>query len=66
MKLKYNLIAIALLGFSFSSCSDFLEQNPQTDLSEPTLLYKKVISMVTGMFSEKFPPTRPATSSPVR
>ena len=34
MKLKYNLIAIALLGFSFSSCSDFLEQNPQTDLSE--------------------------------
>ena len=34
MKLKYNLIAIALLGCSFSSCSDFLEQNPQTDLSE--------------------------------
>ena len=34
MKLKYNLIAIALLGIGFSSCSDFLEQNPQTDLSE--------------------------------
>ncbi len=82
MKLKYNLIAIALLGFSFSSCSDFLEQNPQTDLSEndfyktaddilsavtePTLLYRKVTYTVTGMFSEKFPPTIPATSSPVQ
>ena len=41
MKLKYNLIAIALLGFSFSYT-------------------------VTGMFSEKFPPTIPATSSPVQ
>ena len=79
MKLKYNLIAIALLGFSFSSCSDFLEQNPQTDLSEndfyktaddilteSTLLYRKVTYTVTGMFSEKSPPTIPATNSPVQ
>lgn len=82
MKLKYNLIAIALLGFSFSSCSDFLEQNPQTDLSENDF-YKTaddILSAVNGaysslqegdiygncMFSEKFPPTIPATSSPVQ
>ena len=82
MKLKYNLIAIACLGFSFSSCSDFLEQNPQTDLSEndfyktaddiasavngPTPLYRRVTYTETGMFSEKFLPTIPAISSPVR
>jgi len=50
MKLKYNLIAIALLGFSFSSCSDFLEQNPQTDLSENDF-YKTaddILSAVNG------------------
>ena len=32
MRLKYNIIAIALLGVGFSSCNDFLNQNPQTDL----------------------------------
>ena len=53
MKLKYNLIAIALLGFSFSSCSDFLEQNPQTDLSENDF-YKTandILSAVNGVYS---------------
>jgi tetratricopeptide (TPR) repeat protein len=53
MKLKYNLIAIALLGFSFSSCSDFLEQNPQTDLSENDF-YKtadNILSAVNGVYS---------------
>lgn len=51
--LKYNLIAIALLGFSFSSCSDFLEQNPQTDLSENDF-YKTaddILSAVNGVYS---------------
>lgn len=53
MKLQYNLIAIALLGFSFSSCSDFLEQNPQTDLSENDF-YKTaddILSAVNGAYS---------------
>ena len=53
MKLKYNLIAIAILGFSFSSCSDFLEQNPQTDLSENDF-YKTaddILSAVNGVYS---------------
>ena len=53
MKLKYNLITIALLGFSFSSCSDFLEQNPQTDLSENDF-YKTaddILSAVNGAYS---------------
>ncbi|WP_456086906.1 RagB/SusD family nutrient uptake outer membrane protein [Parabacteroides sp.] len=53
MKLKYNLIAIALLGFSFASCSDFLEQNPQTDLSENDF-YKTaddILSAVNGAYS---------------
>ena len=53
MKLKYNLIAIALLGFSFSSCSDSLEQNPQTDLSENDF-YKTaddILSAVNGAYS---------------
>ena len=53
MKLKYNLIALALLGFSFSSCSDFLEQNPQTDLSENDF-YKTaddILSAVNGVYS---------------
>lgn len=53
MKLKYNLIAIALLEFSFSSCSDFLEQNPQTDLSENDF-YKTaddILSAVNGVYS---------------
>ena len=53
MKLKYNLIAIALLGFSFSSCSDFLEQHPQTDLSENDF-YKTaddILSAVNGAYS---------------
>ena len=53
MKLKYNLIAIALLGFSFSPCSDFLEQNPQTDLSENDF-YKTaddILSAVNGAYS---------------
>lgn len=53
MKLKYNLIAIALLGVSFSSCSDFLEQNPQTDLSENDF-YKTaddIASAVNGAYS---------------
>ena len=53
MKLKYNMIAIALLGFSFSSCSDFLEQNPQTDLSENDF-YKTaddILSAVNGVYS---------------
>ena len=53
MKLKYNLIAIAFLGFSFSSCSDFLEQNPQTDLSENDF-YKTaddILSAVNGVYS---------------
>ena len=53
MKLKYNLIAIALLGFSFSSCSDFLEQNPQTDLSENDF-YKTaddILLAVNGAYS---------------
>ena len=53
MKLKYNLIAIALLGFSFSSCSVFLEQNPQTDLSENDF-YKTaddILSAVNGAYS---------------
>lgn len=53
MKLKYNLIAIALLGFSFSSCSDFLEQNPQTNLSENDF-YKTaddILSAVNGAYS---------------
>lgn len=53
MKLKYNLIAIALLGFSFSSCRDFLEQNPQTDLSENDF-YKTaddILSAVNGVYS---------------
>lgn len=53
MKLKYNLIAIALLGFSFSSCSDFLEQNPQTDLSGNDF-YKTaddILSAVNGVYS---------------
>ena len=53
MKLKYNLIAIALLGFSFSYCSDFLEQNPQTDLSENDF-YKTaddIASAVNGAYS---------------
>ena len=53
MKLKYNLIAIACLGFSFSSCSDFLEQNPQTDLSENDF-YKTaddIASAVNGAYS---------------
>ncbi len=53
MKLKYNLIAIALLGFSFSSCSDFLEQNPQADLSENDF-YKTaddILSAVNGAYS---------------
>lgn len=53
MKLKYNPIAIALLGFSFSSCSDFLEQNPQTDLSENDF-YKTaddILSAVNGAYS---------------
>ena len=53
MKLKYNLIAIALLGFSFSSCRDFLEQNPQTDLSENDF-YKTaddILSAVNGAYS---------------
>ena len=53
MKLKYNLIAIALLGFSFSSCSDFLKQNPQTDLSENDF-YKTaddILSAVNGVYS---------------
>ena len=53
MQLKYNLIAIALLGFSFSSCSDFLEQNPQTDLSENDF-YKTaddILSAVNGAYS---------------
>lgn len=53
MKLKYNLIAIALLGFSFSSFSDFLEQNPQTDLSENDF-YKTaddILSAVNGAYS---------------
>lgn len=53
MKLKYNLIAIALLGFSFSSCSDFLEQNPQTDLSENDF-YKTaddILSAGNGVYS---------------
>ena len=53
MKLNYNLIAIALLGFSFSSCSDFLEQNPQTDLSENDF-YKTaddILSAVNGAYS---------------
>ena len=55
MKLKYNLIAIALLGFSFSSCSDFLEQNPQTDLSENDF-YKTaddILSAVNGVYSSQ-------------
>lgn len=34
MKQIYNLIAIALLSAGLASCSDFLDQNPQTDLSE--------------------------------
>ena len=34
MKLKYNLIAIALLGFSFSSCSDSVSY---THLTLPTI-----------------------------
>ena len=53
MKLKYNLIAIALLGFRFSSCSDFLEQNPHTDLSENDF-YKTaddILSAVNGVYS---------------
>ena len=53
MKLKYNLIAIALLGFSFSSCSDFLEQNQKTDLSENDF-YKTandILSAVNGAYS---------------
>ncbi|RHR60712.1 RagB/SusD family nutrient uptake outer membrane protein [Parabacteroides sp. AF17-28] len=53
MKLKYNLIAIALLGIGFSSCSDFLEQNPQTDLSENDF-YKTaddITSAVNGAYS---------------
>ena len=53
MKLKYNLIAIALLGFSFSSCRDFLEQNPQADLSENDF-YKTaddILSAVNGAYS---------------
>lgn len=53
MKLKYNLIAIAILGCSFSSCSDFLEQNPQTDLSENDF-YKTaddILSAVNGAYS---------------
>ena len=53
MKLKYNLIAIALLGFSFSSCSDFLEQNPQTDLSENDFYETAddILSAVNGVYS---------------
>lgn len=53
MKLKYNLIAIALLGFSFSSCSDFLEQNPQTDLSENDFYRTAddILSAVNGAYS---------------
>ena len=53
MKLKYNQIAIAHLGFSFTSCSDFLEQNPQTDLSENDF-YKTaddILSAVNGAYS---------------
>ena len=53
MKLKYNLIAVALLGIAFSSCSDFLEQNPKTDLSENDF-YKTAddfTSAVNGAYS---------------
>ena len=65
MKLKYNLIAIALLGFSFSSCSDFLEQNPQTDLSENDF-YKTaddILSAVNGAYSSLQEPLRMSSTS---
>ena len=53
MRLKYNIIAIALLGVGFSSCNDFLNQNPQTDLSENDF-YKTAddfTSAVNGAYS---------------
>lgn len=53
MKLRYTLITMALAGVAFSSCSDFLEQNPQTDLSENDF-YKTaddITSAVNGAYS---------------
>ncbi len=53
MKLIYNIVTIALLGAGFSSCSDFLNQYPQTDLSEKDF-YKTaedIKSAVNGAYS---------------
>ena len=52
MKLKY-IITIALVGTGFSSCSDFLNENPRTDLSEKDF-YKTaddIKSAVNGAYS---------------
>lgn len=52
MKLKY-ILTIALTGTVFSSCSDFLNQNPRTDLSEKDF-YKTaddIKSAVNGVYS---------------
>lgn len=56
MRIKYHLnqlAAIALLGLACTSCNDFLEQNPQTDLSENDF-YKTasdITSAVNGAYS---------------
>ncbi len=53
MKLKYVIIAIASLGAGLSSCSGFLEQYPQNNLSEADF-YKTAAdftSAVNGAYS---------------
>lgn len=53
MKRIYHSTAIILLAASLASCSDFLEQNPQTDLSENDF-YKTTAdftSAVNGAYS---------------
>jgi len=53
MKIKYIYITIISFGISFSSCSDFLNQSPKTDLSENDF-YKTAddfTSAVNGAYS---------------
>lgn len=53
MKVKQTITAIAFLGMAFSSCSDFLELNPLSDLGEKEF-YKTaddITSAVNGAYS---------------
>lgn len=53
MKLKYIFIACSCLGL-FSSCSDFLEENPHTQLSKENIFdsEQSAQSVLTGCYSD--------------